>query len=645
MALPPINIVLKATTDGFRRGVSVVDGQLDKIEGSANSLQKRLITTGDRLRMVGRRMSIITGAATGAGAAMFGLAVSAARAGDAIGDSAKAAGMSTTAFQEYRFALKEAADMTDEEFAGSMVKLNKTLGEAREGSKSAVAAFEAIGVSQAQIADGSFDTDAALKAFVARMEETTDPTIAAAMAADLFGKSGARIGAGLSGVPGQVGDLVAQARELGIVLGPDTIKQAGEVDAKIKALGEQFEATKVKIGTTLLPFLNDTFLPFLANTVIPGIGDVIEMAIGLGKAFTDLPGPVQTAVELIAVAIGVGGPIMMAIGALSTALAALFAGPAAPLVLAAAAIVALSALWPAFGTAAHDAFVILGGSVVGAIKLIFELIKAVGLAEQAIVDLFVLGVDNRRDPANAGRVAGDTEAGAFNTGNMGGTGGSNSSDTGANIANGTINGFVATMDARAPEITAAMERMAATARAAVGVQSPSTVFAEIGQCIGQGLAQGIASTSGIVNAAVGAMGQGAVGSSNAMVSSILGSLDTLFAGSQKAGAALALVNMFVGMSQEIRKGTFGFASMLKVAAQGMTIVKGIKGAKSGGGAGVGSSGGGGAAAAAPQQAVQTMNFHVSNDPFGFGERMIRQIATQMNEASRNGMNIRASVVS
>ena len=648
MPLPEINIVLKATTDGFRRGVSVVDGQLDKIEGSANSLQKRLMVTGDRLTMVGRRMSIITAAATGAAAGLFAIAASAANAGDAIGDSAKAAGMSTTAFQEYRFALKQAADMTDDDFAGAVTKLNKTLGEARQGSESAIAAFDAIGVSQAQIADGSFTTDAAMKAFVATMEKTKDPALAAAMAADLFGKSGASIGAGLSGVPGVVGALVARARELGVVMGPDAVKASGEFSDKIETLGTQFEATKLKIAATLLPFLNNTFLPFLSDTVIPGINSVIDTIAGWATAFSDLPGPVQTALELVAVAIGAGGPVLLAVGVMSKVFAALLStGPLGAFMLVATTGAAAWAIW------GEDIKAAIGGAIDYISKKFNEILaffdrliegaKKVGTAITEAIS--VGGAPVAMTPGgSAGKPGARGGSGGGTPRIVGGdtnTGGSNSSATGAAVADGMINGMRDQMAIRLREVAAIMQQVIDQANATFGVESPSTVFAAIGDYIGQGLAQGISSSSGMVKAAVATMGAGAVSANDAMVSDIMGGLNTLFAGSQKVGAGLALVNTMIGASKELQKGTFGFATAAKVIAQGMGFIKAIKGAKNGGSGG--SVGGGGAAAAPAQAPTQTLNFQITNDPFGYGERITRQIAAQLNEATRNGSNIRATV--
>ena len=168
---------------------------LDRFRKGTDRLGKGLDRFAERTTALGKKLSIVSGVMAAVGVAAFALARDVATMGDEIGDSAKAAGMSTTAFQEYRFALKEAAAMTDEDFNGAVAKLNKTLGEAKGGSESAIKAFEAIGVSQAQLSDAAFTTDQAMAAFIASAEATKDPALAAAQATDLFGKSGATLGA------------------------------------------------------------------------------------------------------------------------------------------------------------------------------------------------------------------------------------------------------------------------------------------------------------------------------------------------------------------------------------------------------------------------------------------------------------------
>jgi len=636
-------IVIDVTADigPLIRQTSRAEGALGKLETATGQLGRGLGRVGAFTTDLGKKMSVVSAGIAAVALGALALTRNAASMGDAIGDASKAAGLSTTAFQEYRFALKEAADMSDEDFAASMTRLTRTLGDAAGGSKSAIAAFEAIGISQAQIASGTVNTETALAAFIAKMEATEDPAVAAAMATDLFGKSGAKLGASLSGVPGQVQSLVDRARELGVVMGPEAIKAASDFDQKMNELGAQFEAVKMKIANVLLPVLVNQLIPFIQTSVIPTIGYAIDKIGDWIDAFNNLPDGVQTAVLAITTAFAAGGPVLLAIGAVATAISAIFSGPAAPLILLGAAVVAATQIWPEFGAAAEDAFATLGGSVVGAIELIGKLIKVVGAAEQALVDMFTVSQQDMQGMDFSG--ASGLGFGKGSTGGMGdmpgggiNSGSSNSFSTGAAIADGLVDGVTSRMAERQPEVDAVMQSVTDRARALFGVQSPSTVFAEIGGFIGQGLANGISTTQGIVSSAVSAMGSGAVAANNAMVTDIMGGLNTLLAGSQKAGAALALVNTMIGASQEIKKGTFGFASAARVVAQGMAFVKAIKGAKSGGGGAVAGAGG---ASAMQAQPTTTMQFTFQNDPFGFGESFARQMVAQLNKAQQSGSRI------
>lgn len=584
-------IVIDVTADvgPLMRQMNKAEGAMGGLHGAASRMGSGLSRAGGMAATFGRNVGIIAGTiATLTGAALVFVRSSAAF-GDAIGDASKAAGMSTTAFQEYRFALKEAADMTDEDFASAVSKLNKTLGEARSGSASAVAAFEAIGVSQAQLADGAFTTDQALASFVAKMEATKDPALAAAMATELFGKAGADLGAGLSGVPGQVGALVDRARELGVVLGPEAVAAASQFDQKMNELTASFEVLKMKLANDLMPVLVNNVLPAIEDYVIPALETLGGAIAGAAELIVLFAEGTARAFEGFKTAVG---------GAID---------------------------WV---TNKFETFMTLLEGVAQKVKDIVQSIR------DAIPDISIgLGGTTYEDPKAAG---GGKARPTART--------SSSTSTGAAIADGMVDGLTLRMTERLPEVAAAAQMVTDTARATLGIQSPSTVFAEIGAFIGQGLANGIASTNGIVATAVSAMGTGAVGATDAMVNDVLGGLDTLLAGSQKGGAALALVNTMIGASQEIKKGTFGFASASKVIAQGMGFIKTIKGAKGGGRGGVASSGGAGsAAAAAPQQAVQDLGITFVNDPFGIGERTARAIATRVNEAQRNGVRLNVSV--
>jgi hypothetical protein len=83
----------------------------------------------------------------------------------------------------------------------------------------------------------------------------------------------------------------------------------------------------------------------------------------------------------------------------------------------------------------------------------------------------------------------------------------------------------------------------------------------------------------------------------------------------------------------------------QVIATGAKSLAGIRSARPGSSGGAASGGGGGAATAdAPAQQQQepttTFRFTLQNDPMGFGESFARQMIEQLNEANRNGGQIK-----
>lgn len=116
------------------------------------------------------------------------------------------------------------------------------------------------------------------------------------------------------------------------------------------------------------------------------------------------------------------------------------------------------------------------------------------------------------------------------------------------------------------------------------------------------------------------------------------------------GAAQALISAYQGAAKALElpfpKNLVAAAAVL---AKGIGFVNAIKGVSKGGASGGASAGGGGGAGAgggaAPQQNVQTLNFTLTNDSFGIGQNLVRQIAAQLNEAQRNGSTLVRATVS
>jgi hypothetical protein len=122
---------------------------------------------------------------------------------------------------------------------------------------------------------------------------------------------------------------------------------------------------------------------------------------------------------------------------------------------------------------------------------------------------------------------------------------------------------------------------------------------------------------------------------------------------QAFGAAQALISAYQGAAEALKLPfPANIAAAATVLAKGIGFVAAIKGvSKGGGGSGSGASIGGAAASGggaggggnAGQAPTTTFSFQLQNDPMGFGESFARQVVAQLNEANRNGAQVRGVI--
>lgn len=610
----------------MKRGEAAVDG----LKSASDRAARGMRAFGDKAIDLGKGLTAVTAGITAAAGAAFMLTKNVADAGDQTAKAARGAGVSGEYFQEMAFALGQVAAVSQEEMAAGMTRVTRLLGDAQDGSKSAIEAFQKIGISQADIASGAVTTEQAYNALVSTLSNTTDPAIAAAIATDLLGRAGADLGPKLAGSEGALAALRDRAHELGIVMSDDALAASEQFGDQMDEVQKGLEGLKIAIANELLPVFTNVLLPAIIDKVIPAMQMMVSKIGTVIDWFSNLPAPILEAAAVIGTALGVGGPILVGVGLVSKAMAALIAATG-PIGLFIAAATLIIAAWQMWGD---------------------DIIRIVGQAAEFITTAFN---DAVTAVTNFGTAARDTVTGAvdwmqtkFNEFlTFVRTLPAQLMEIGSQMIQGLLDGILAKWEELKALIYGLGEMMPQWMREMLDIQSPSRVFYDIGSFVGQGLANGIADSQAMVKQAADTLGQGAIDSTGGMVSSVLGSLGQLFQGSKKFAAAQALINAWTGASEALKLPfPQNIASFAKVLATGMNAVRNIKGTQpgasgSGGGGGASAAGsGGGAQQAAP---VQTMNFTLTNDPTGMGERFIRQIVTQLNEAQRNGMSIRGTI--
>ena len=233
--------------------VSLV-ARTNKFKKNIKSAQKTTNSFGDSLRRMAKKTTLAVGA-IGALAA-GGLSVLVKKQFDAL-DAAGKLSDRIGILTEDLIGLQHAAQISGvgtESLDKSLVKMQRSIGDALDGSGEAVEAFESIGLSAQNLA--TMGPDAAFKAIADALRELPTAAQRTDAAMRIFGKSGADllnlIDLGTDGIQG----LQDEAKQLGIAMSRDAaakIEQANDAMTRLQMLAVGLGR---KIAVALAPFIS-----------------------------------------------------------------------------------------------------------------------------------------------------------------------------------------------------------------------------------------------------------------------------------------------------------------------------------------------------------------------------------------------------
>lgn len=646
MSLPPLKVKIGADTSGLEKGVRDAERELTGLQGATNRIGRGMQDFGSTAQKVGARFSVFSAGVAAVGGGMFALAKGTADAADEIAKTSRAAGVSADALQELRFALGQAAGTGEAETATMLTTLTRRMGEAAAGNDTYADALGRLGVSLEDVASGAIGTDEVFMRLADAMQNAGSDSEAAAMGMELLGRQGAALGGQLRESGADIDALRDRAQELGIVLSGETLDASEAFNDKMDELQKQMGAAKSAIGQALLPAALGLATAF-QDKIIPAISQVAEAVAGAIEWFGNLPGPVQEAAGLVAAALGVGGPIVLAVGVLSKVIGGLLVA-SGPIGLFIAAAGLLYAAWQKWG---DDITRVVGDAVdwiTDKFNQFVDFIKAIPgqtleIGKQ-IISRLIEGI--RSGIGNLAQIGADIRDGLVNgiKGAVGSVGDaarglgasaldgikgilrSNSPslammEVGQDIGAGLVMGID---ESRAP-VSEAMARLGEVVAGVAGDEMGEGIgggfadavgrFLEFGQQIGANLTQGIRSTFGMVQSAVQGLGDQVTTGAFDMAKGVVDALGQMFQGSKPIAAAQALINTFQGITEALKLPfPQSLAAAARVAAQGFAAVRGIQSARPGAGGAAGGTGGtGGTGGGAPQAqnvATQRVRFEI-----------------------------------
>lgn len=229
--------------------------RLESDLGKANRISQKFAEDQQRrYAKIGKVIgTAIAGLATGAFAGWIKQSIDAA---DAAAETAQTLGISIEAYQGLSFAASTAG-VEQESLTGALNKFNKTISAAAAGSKKQAAAFADIGVSVRDANGGLKDADKVLLEVADKFARYEDGANKAALAQDLFGKSGAKLVPLLNSGSAGIQDLMQQAQRLGLVMSAESAAAADQFNDSLTVLAGVSRGMANQLAVELLPTLNE----------------------------------------------------------------------------------------------------------------------------------------------------------------------------------------------------------------------------------------------------------------------------------------------------------------------------------------------------------------------------------------------------
>lgn len=275
--------------DGTAKKADKTDKEIKELGNQSTKTaekNKRLTSSLGKLNLslntAAKGAGVLAGAILGAGAAMGKMLQSMADAQNELSDLSARTGVSTKSLAGLRLAAK-GSGQDFKAIASALKPLTLRLGQAAQGSKTAVEGFKAVGVEVLDAEGKLRSADDVLLEITENLNDMEDPTERAAAAALAFGSAGTKLVQALGGQDLKV--FSDAAERFGMDIGPAAAKAADDWQRAMANLDLvmrpfttevlEFATARVNDFATAWVFLS-TLLTRIAEDIIPNVGNLFK---------------------------------------------------------------------------------------------------------------------------------------------------------------------------------------------------------------------------------------------------------------------------------------------------------------------------------------------------------------------------------
>ena len=313
-----------------------ISGDPTKLKGALDKAGKNVTSFSDKVKGIGRTATIAGGIVT---AALTGIVLKTAEVGDKFDKMSLRTGVSVEALSGLAYAAEISGTNIDT-VENSLRFLSSGMKDAADGTGKAAGAFEELDISVVDSKGNLKDTVEVMKEAATKLAAMDDKTRQAALAGEIFGtRYGTQLLPMLKTGGEGIEDLMQKAEKLNLTVSTESSKAAADFTDEMARLKLSLGAAGREIGDTLIPAL---------TPLIEKVTEIVGKVVAWAKENPELIASIVKFGAILGVVAAVGGPILLAAGAISTVVGALGAiGTIAtgPIGLAIVAIIGLAAAW------------------------------------------------------------------------------------------------------------------------------------------------------------------------------------------------------------------------------------------------------------------------------------------------------------
>jgi hypothetical protein len=216
---------------------------------------RALETLGKQQKSLAKSFAALGAMGVAAAGSLFGIAKSAANAGDKAAKTSQALGVNIEALQEMQYAAGLAGVET-ESFNNSLKFLSRSMFNVSKGSKESIESFAKIGKNLPALIQGGASAETVMGELADRFKSMPDGAQKTALAIELFGRSGAQMIPMLNKGSQNMAELAAEARMLGLVIDKETAAASEEFNDNLRRMMKFVDGLKNIIGGPLIKALN-----------------------------------------------------------------------------------------------------------------------------------------------------------------------------------------------------------------------------------------------------------------------------------------------------------------------------------------------------------------------------------------------------